>query len=123
VRLLAASALLAAAAVAAGAFGAHGLAGRLGERELALWETSARYAMYAALAGLALATASRTLLDGRGAAAIATLLVGGLVFSVTVGALALGAPRWLGAVTPLGGIAMIAGLTLFALAALRSAGR
>lgn len=122
-KLLAASALLAAAAVAAGAFGAHGLADRLGARELALWETAARYAMVAALAGLAMATASRTLLGGRGGGAIAILLLGGVLFALTVGGLALGGPRWLGAVTPLGGIAMIAGLTLFALVALRAAPR
>ena len=41
--LLLLSGLWCAAAVAAGAFGAHALAGRLGSRELALWETAARY--------------------------------------------------------------------------------
>ncbi len=50
---------------------------------------------------------------------MALLLAGGVVFASTLGGLALGAPAILGAITPLGGIAMMAGFTLFALAALR----
>jgi uncharacterized membrane protein YgdD (TMEM256/DUF423 family) len=47
------------------------------------------------------------------------LLVGTLIFSFTVFALALGGPRWLGAITPIGGTLMILGFVLFALAAWR----
>ena len=114
----AAGALLAALAVAAGAFGAHALAARLDARALALWETAARYLMYCGL-GLALlglfarqappSTALR--------AAGWCLLAGAVVFSGTVFALALGGPRWLGAVTPIGGTLLIAGFLLFAWAA------
>jgi uncharacterized membrane protein YgdD (TMEM256/DUF423 family) len=45
---------------------------------------------------------------------------GGLVFSGTLYAMALGAPRWLGAVTPLGGAALIAGWLALALVFLRN---
>ena len=122
---IAGGALCCALAVLAGAFGAHGLKARLDAESLALWETAARYFMYAALGlvaiGLtALHGAGRDLpmSPGLGWAAIC-LLAGSLVFSGTVAALALGGPRWLGAVTPLGGLAMIAGFVLFAAAALR----
>lgn len=117
--ILACGALWCALAVAAGAFGAHALAERLDVRSLALWETAARYLMYggigAAMVGLAGIQWPRPgfVLAGVG------LLLGGLVFSGTVGAIALGAPRWLGAVTPIGGLLMIVGFLVFAWTALR----
>ena len=49
-----------------------------------------------------------------------SLLAGSLVFSGTVAALALGAPRWLGAVTPIGGVLLVAGFALLGVSALRS---
>lgn len=117
-RLAAAAALAAALAVAAGAFGAHALAGRLAARELALWETASRYLAIAGLGALAIAAFGATAGD-RGVLGGWWLVSGGVVFAATLFAMALGAPRWLGAVTPLGGLAMIAGFTYFALAALR----
>jgi uncharacterized membrane protein YgdD (TMEM256/DUF423 family) len=106
-------------AVAAGAFGAHGLAARLGPRELQLWETAARYLMYGSFAlvllGLYGLQGARRGIDGSGWC----LLLGSLIFSGTVFALALGGPRWLGAVTPIGGTLLIAGFLVFAWAALR----
>lgn len=117
--ILAGGALWCALAVAAGAFGAHALADRLDVRSLALWETAARYLMYgglgAALVGMAGVQWPR---DGLVYAGI-SLLAGALVFSGTVGAIALGAPRWLGAVTPIGGLLMIAGFLVFAWTAVR----
>jgi uncharacterized membrane protein YgdD (TMEM256/DUF423 family) len=106
-------------AVVAGAFGAHGLADRLGARELQLWETASRYLMYGSLATVLLG-----LFGTQGArrgieAAGWCLLIGSVVFSGTVFGLALGGPRWLGAVTPLGGTLLIAGFLIFAWAALR----
>jgi uncharacterized membrane protein YgdD (TMEM256/DUF423 family) len=113
-------AICCALSVAAGAFGAHALAGRLDTHSLQLWETAARHLMYGGfgqiLVGLLALSGPRRGL----AAAGASLLAGSLLFSGTVGALALGAPRWLGAVTPLGGLLLIAGFLLFAWAALRS---
>lgn len=121
-RLVAISALLAALAVAAGAFGAHGLADRLTPRQAELWETGARYLAYVALGGLAMAGLSVSALGGRGAAAVALVLGGGALFAATLFGLALGGPRWLGAVAPIGGVGMVLGFTLYAIAALRGGG-
>ncbi len=110
-------------AVAAGAFGAHGLKGRLSPESLELWETAARYLIYG---GFGTILAGLVALHGRAAAggslgvgAALCLLVGSAVFSGTVFALAVGAPRWLGAVTPLGGLLVIVGFLLVAWSALR----
>jgi uncharacterized membrane protein YgdD (TMEM256/DUF423 family) len=119
VNWIATGALLAALAVVAGAFGAHALAARLDPHALSLWETAARYLMYGGL-GLALLGLLARQEPARGAGAAGwCLLAGSLIFSGTVFGLALGGPRWLGAVTPLGGTLLIAGLLLFAWAALR----
>jgi uncharacterized membrane protein YgdD (TMEM256/DUF423 family) len=117
-----AGAILAAVAVAAGAFGAHALAARLTPERLATWETAARYHMYHALALVVLgAVADRWPAPLLGA--VGWLFVAGIVvFGGTVYALALGAPRWLGAVTPLGGLAFIIGWLLFAVAIVRHPG-
>ena len=104
-------------AVIAGAFGAHALASRLDERALQLWETSARYLMYGGL-GIILVGLAAARWPAAERAAWA-LLAGTLLFSGTVAGLALGGPRWLGAVTPLGGTLMIVGFLLFAWAAWR----
>ncbi|MEM7480102.1 MAG: DUF423 domain-containing protein [Acidobacteriota bacterium] len=107
-------AVLAAVSVVAGAFGAHGLEERLSAANLALWETAARYLMYCAL-GMMLAA-----LAGAGRAVVGLLVSGGVVFSGTVFLLALGGPRWFGAVTPLGGLALIVGFLLLAWQVLRA---
>jgi uncharacterized membrane protein YgdD (TMEM256/DUF423 family) len=107
-------------AVVAGAFGAHGLAGRLDAHALQLWETAARYLMYGGLGqglvGLLAGGAGGPGGHRRGSrllgAAGVALLAGTLVFSGTVAAIALGGPRWLGAVTPLGGLLVMAGFFL-----------
>ena len=116
---VAVGALCCAVSVVAGAFGAHGLQSRLDASALALWETAACYLMYGGL-GLVLIgifdlKASAKGLDG----AAACLLAGSLIFSSTVAVLALGGPRWLGAVTPIGGTLMIVGFVLFGVSALR----
>jgi uncharacterized membrane protein YgdD (TMEM256/DUF423 family) len=102
-------ALYCALAVAAGAFGAHGLAGRLDARSLDLWETAARYLMYTGLGLVAVGVLDQLWHERLLTAATGSLALGGLVFSGTVFALALGGPRVLGAVTPLGGLLLIAG--------------
>src|SRR5690349_5857328 len=113
---LAVGALLAALAVVAGAFGAHALAARLDPHSLALWETAARYLMYAGLALMAVGLAGRSGCAKPAGAGRAgwCLFLGSALFSGTVAALALGGPRWLGAVTPVGGTLMIVGFLLFA---------
>ena len=112
-------ALACALSVAAGAFGAHALAARLAPHELQLWETAARYLMYGGLAtvllGLFAAQGARRGIAGAGWC----LLAGSVIFSSTVFGLAAGGPRWLGAVTPIGGTLLILGFLIFAWAALR----
>ncbi|MDB5686627.1 MAG: hypothetical protein JWR77_1216 [Rhizorhabdus sp.] len=91
------TALSGAIAVIAGAYGAHAASGKAVE-----WlRTGAEYQMIHALAGLYAAGRGK----GRGIAAL--FLLGAAVFSGTLYAMAFGAPRWLGAVTPLGGLGMI----------------
>jgi uncharacterized membrane protein YgdD (TMEM256/DUF423 family) len=99
-------------AVAAGAFGAHALKARLDPEQLAWWDTGARYLALHAPAALA---ASLLEAQGRPRARAARICfgVGGVIFAGTLWAMALGGPRWLGAVTPLGGLSLLAGwLTL-----------
>ena len=115
---IAAGAFLAAVAIAAGAFGAHGLADRLEPRALELWETAARYLIYAAFGLIAVGLAGDRL--GRGAVvAGGSLAAGAVIFSGTMAALALGAPSWLGAITPIGGLLLIAGFLALAWSVLR----
>ncbi len=110
----------AALAVIGGAFGAHALADRLDPHHLALWDTAARYLMYGALSLILVGLAARGASSGRYGAAGWCVATGTLVFSGTVAGIALGGPRLLGAVTPLGGLLMIAGLAVFGWAALRA---
>jgi uncharacterized membrane protein YgdD (TMEM256/DUF423 family) len=106
-------ALMAAIAVAAGAFGAHGLRGRLSPEMLAIFETGARYQMYHALGMLIAARA--------GSAGAGWLFLAGIVlFSGSLYALGLSDVRWLGAITPLGGVCFIAGWLVLAWSSLRT---
>lgn len=116
---LAAGAISAAVSVAAGAFGAHALRARLSPDLLAVFETGARYEMYHAI-GLALAGWAAARFPGASAAWAGWLFLAGTVlFSGSLYALALTGVRALGAVTPFGGVAFIAGWIALALAALR----
>jgi uncharacterized membrane protein YgdD (TMEM256/DUF423 family) len=111
---IAIGALGCALAVGMGAFGAHGLRARLDAEALALWETGARYLMYGALALLAIGVYGRQSAAQSVGLPAGALTLGTLIFALTLAGLALGGPRWLGAVTPLGGLLMILGLILFA---------
>lgn len=106
-------------AIAAGAFGAHALRARLSPEYLAVFETAARYQMYHALALLAVAWATTRwpgpLLNWAGW----LLVVGTVLFSGSLYGLALTGVRWLGAITPLGGAAFLAGWLCLTLAVLR----
>lgn len=114
-------AVFAALGVAAGAFGAHALAARLTPERLATWETAARYHLYHATA-LVLLGAISTRWPAPLLSAAGWLFTAGIViFGGTVYALALGGPRWLGAITPIGGAAFIAGWLVLAVAVARSA--
>ena len=113
--LVAAGAINAGLAVAAGAFAAHGLRERLEARSLEIFETAARYQMYHALAMLLCAV-----LVTSGARTAGWLFQAGIVvFSGSLYALALTDVKILGAITPLGGLAFLAGWVWLAISALR----
>lgn len=111
------------AGVALGAFGAHGLEGWLataedGAKRLEWWETGTHYHLVHALAiGLA-AIAGRS--RAQSVAAI-SFAIGVLLFSGSLYAMTLGGPRMLGAVTPFGGIAFLAGWIALAWCGVRAA--
>jgi uncharacterized membrane protein YgdD (TMEM256/DUF423 family) len=102
--------LAGASGVLLGAFGAHALHDTLGVQGREVWHTAVNYHVWHALA-LALAVAL-----GRGRSrrvAIAAFAIGIVLFSGSLYALALGAPRWCGVITPFGGLAFVVGwLTL-----------
>jgi len=113
-------ALSGAMAVALGAFGAHGLKTRLPVDLLATFETGVRYQMYHALALLAVAWAVTRWSGSNLPVASGWLFVAGTVFfSFSLYLLALTGQRWLGAITPLGGVAFVAGWICLAVAAWR----
>jgi uncharacterized membrane protein YgdD (TMEM256/DUF423 family) len=111
-----AGALMALVAVAAGAFGAHALRTRLSPEYLAVFETGARYQMYHALALFAAAWATERAPGALAQWAGWLFMIGIVLFSGSLYTLALTGIRWLGAVTPLGGVAFIAGWLCLALA-------
>jgi len=100
--------------VAAGAFGAHSLKEMLDVSKLAVFETAVRYQMYHALGLCIVAWA----VDRYAAEEFSTVgwcfAAGILLFSGSLYGVALTGARWLGALTPLGGAALIAGWILFA---------
>ncbi|HLK14433.1 MAG TPA: DUF423 domain-containing protein [Fimbriimonadaceae bacterium] len=102
--------------VALGAMGAHALRDRLTPQDLTTFETAARYQMYHALALLAVALLAGRVEDKRVFAAGWCFVAGVLVFSGSLYALALTGVKALGAITPLGGVAFMAGWGLLALA-------
>jgi uncharacterized membrane protein YgdD (TMEM256/DUF423 family) len=102
--------------VGLGAFGAHGLRGRLSPEMLAVFETGVRYHMYHALALVATA-ALMGRLDGRFISAAGWLFTAGIVlFSGSLYVLALTGVGIFGAITPIGGLAFLAGWACLAIA-------
>jgi uncharacterized membrane protein YgdD (TMEM256/DUF423 family) len=110
------AAVYGALAVMAGAFGAHGLRETLTPEKLSAWNTAALYHLLHSVVLLALGLYAAT--TGRSVALPGTLFAAGvLLFSGSIYGLALTSQRWLGPVTPVGGVLMIAAwLTLIALA-------
>ncbi len=104
--------VLGAIAVAAGAFGAHALADVLSAHRLETWDTAARYQLVHAVALLALAAGWHRV--GRPRLVMRLWAIGALVFSGTLYALCLSGVGILGAVTPLGGLCLIAGWSVLA---------
>ncbi len=112
-------AVFGALAVAAGAFGAHALSQRLTPDRLSWFELAARYQLMHALALVGAAWAAQRWPGGWIHTGGWLLVVGIVIFCGTLYAMAFGAPRFLGAITPIGGTALIAGWLLLALGALR----
>ena len=118
--LVAIAALLGGTAVAAGAFATHALKPQLSERLLAVFETGARYQMYHALALLLVAVVRELGLGAPGLLTAAgwAFIGGTVIFSGSLYALSLSGLSILGAVAPLGGLALMAGWACVAIAVL-----
>jgi len=118
--LVIAGALTAAVGVAFGAFGAHALKAKLDPQMLTVWQTAVQYHLVHALGMLGVALAAMHWPSGMLTTAGWTMFAGVLLFSGSLYLLALTGTRWLGAITPLGGAAFIAGWLLLAVAVWRS---
>jgi uncharacterized membrane protein YgdD (TMEM256/DUF423 family) len=113
-RILAIAGVLLALATVFGAFGAHALKAHLSPDRLEVYETAVRYHFFHALGLLGVGFALRTIDSSplRGAAML--IVIGIVLFSGSLYALTFGAPRAMGIVTPVGGLALIAGWICFA---------
>lgn len=107
-------------ATAFGAFGAHALKSQLAPDRLQVYETAVRYHFFHALGLLGIGVTMRFMDAGPVRWAAVLVLVGIVLFSGSLYALTFGAPRFLGVVTPLGGLALIAGWLCFAAGVWRS---
>ena len=118
---LAIAAALGGISVILGAFASHALKDRLSERALEIWETGTKYQMYHALA-LILIALLLTRLSTESVFLIAAgyaFTTGIVLFSGSLYALSLSGVKWLGAITPLGGVAFIVGWACLGMAAWR----
>lgn len=109
-RILKLTACLGALAVALGAFGAHGLKQMLDAEALGWWDTGVRYLFYTLPALALCGLLARP--DRQPRLAALALLLGVAIFSGTLCVMALTGIRWLGAITPLGGVLLILGWLL-----------
>lgn len=97
-------------AVLLGAFGAHALRDRLGVDALATWHTAVEYQFWHALVLLLIASFADVRARSRAASvAVFAFVLGILLFCGSLFALASGAPRLVGVITPVGGVAFIVG--------------
>jgi uncharacterized membrane protein YgdD (TMEM256/DUF423 family) len=106
---LIAAAVAGGAAVALGAFGAHALRASLDEHALEIWHTAVEYQFWHALALLGVSGIARTRETPALRVAATAFVVGIVFFSGSLYALALGGPRMVGVITPIGGLALIVG--------------
>ncbi len=106
-------------AVMLGAFGAHALKARLSLESLAVWKTAVDYHFVHVLAvvGIALFLMHRP--SPWLQASAVSMMLGMVLFCVSLYLLALGGPKWLGPVTPLGGLSLMVGWLLLAVAAIK----
>jgi len=109
------------AAVLIGAFGAHGLKERIATELMPVYKTGVEYHFYHALGLILVGLAAFHLPESGFLSAAGWAMTAGIVlFSGSLYLLALTGVRWLGAITPFGGIAFLLGWGLFALAAIKS---
>lgn len=114
-------AVMAALAVVLGAFGAHALKARLPRDMLQVYHTAVQYHFWHALGLIAVGLALQTSPQACGLRVSGWLLTVGIVlFSGSLYLLAFTGSKWLGAVTPLGGMALILGWLILAVAVLRA---
>ena len=106
--------------VIVGAFGAHGLESRVTPADLDIFETGVRYHMYHALGLFVVAWAATRWPSGATTTAGWLFIVGIVIFSGSLYTLVLTGQRWLGAVTPVGGLALVGGWAALAWAVLRN---
>lgn len=109
--------------VVCGAFGAHALSTRLDPKMLAVFQTGAQYQMYHALALVLLGACSLASVELVGTALTVSgwaFVFGSVVFSGSLYALALSGVRWLGAITPIGGLAFMVGWLAMAVAGFKA---
>ena len=104
-------------AVALGAFGAHGLEGRVSMQQIEWWHTATLYLFVHALGLLLVGLLIRLKYITQTTAWL--LQIGIVIFAGSLYAMTLGAPRWFGAITPIGGVLMIAGWLWLGVCALR----
>ena len=112
--LIVAGSIFAALSVLFGAFGAHGLKARLSLEYLAIFETAVRYQMYHALGLVLMGISGFHLPDYLIYLPSYFLIFGVVIFSGTLLTLVLTDLKWLGAITPIGGLSLIIGWLLFA---------
>lgn len=104
-----AGAIAAFIAVALGAFGAHSLKSKISPDMLNIFEVGVRYQMYHALALLALAWATTRWPEANLNSVGWCFIAGIVIFSGSLYLLSATGMRWLGAITPIGGLAFLAG--------------
>ncbi len=107
-------------AVIAGAFGAHALKDRIEPGQLATFEVAVRYQMYHALALMAVAWVMSVRPTRVASASAVCMLAGIVLFSGSLYGLSLAKWRWLGPITPMGGLCFIVGWVLLAIATLKT---
>jgi uncharacterized membrane protein YgdD (TMEM256/DUF423 family) len=118
-RTLAVAGALLALATVCGAFGAHALKANLTQDRLQVYDTAVRYHFFNALGLLAVGVLLRSMDSELLRWSAALLLAGIILFSGSLYLLTFGAPRVLGIITPVGGLALIAGWILFVVSVAR----
>ncbi|ALF59918.1 DUF423 domain-containing protein [Psychrobacter urativorans] len=117
VNWIAIAAINLAIAVALGAFGAHGIKSMVNAQQLEWWHTATLYLFIHALGLLLVGVLIRLNIATQTTAWL--LQIGVIIFAGSLFAMTLGAPRWFGAITPIGGVLMIAGWVWLAVTAFR----